>query len=204
VKALLRGEDAGWEGATIRMMHRPGFAPDRPLRVPFLFAVQGPKGVAAARELADGVFGVGTPVRGFGWSALLTFGTVLDDGEDPDSARVLAAAGHGASVLLHSAVEFGRPEIVPGGERWAAAYDDVPAEVRHLALHDGHLEVVNDRDRPFVTGEVLVNGGLALDRAGWRDKLAGLEEAGATEVAYQPAGPDVPRELEAFASVAAG
>lgn len=202
VKALLDGEDAEWEGATVRMLHRAGFAPVRPLRVPFLFGVQGPKGIAAARELADGVFTVGTPVPGFDWSALLTLGTVLDDGEDPGSARVLAAAGHGACLMLHGAVELGRADLMPGGERWAAAYDDVPAGERHLALHDGHMAEVSERDRPFVTGEVLVRGGFALDAAGWRDKLAGMAAAGATEIVYQPAGPDVPRELEAFASAA--
>lgn len=31
-----------------------------------------------------------------------------------------------------------------------------------------------------------------------------LESMGATEVAYQPAGPDIARELEAFASAANG
>jgi 5,10-methylenetetrahydromethanopterin reductase len=31
-----------------------------------------------------------------------------------------------------------------------------------------------------------------------------MAEAGVTEVAYQPAGPDIPRELEAFANAANG
>jgi 5,10-methylenetetrahydromethanopterin reductase len=103
--------------------------------------------------------------------------------------------------MLHWAVEFDQLELVPGGDEWAAAYDTLPVEERHLALHDGHLIAVNDRDRAFVTGPVLAAGGLALSRDGWHEKLAQLEEAGATAVAYQPAGPDVPRELEAFAKV---
>jgi 5,10-methylenetetrahydromethanopterin reductase len=86
------------------------------------------------------------------------------------------------------------------GREWAAAYDDVPAEKRHLALHDRHLVAVNERDRPFVTGDLLVKGGLALSRSEWRDKLAKLEAGGSTEIAYQPAGPDIPHELEAFAA----
>ncbi|MDT7607416.1 MAG: 5,10-methylenetetrahydromethanopterin reductase, partial [Pseudonocardiales bacterium] len=40
--------------------------------------------------------------------------------------------------------------------------------------------------------------------AAMRDKVAGLAEQGATEIAYQPAGPDVPRELEAFAKAVQG
>ena len=35
-------------------------------------------------------------------------------------------------------------------------------------------------------------------------QLARFEADGATEIAYQPAGPDIPRELEAFAKAALG
>jgi len=86
--------------------------------------------------------------------------------------------------------------MVPDGERWAAAYTDVPERERHLALHDRHLIAVNDRDRSFVTGALLAANGLALSRAGWRERLALFEEQGATEIAYQPAGPDIVRENE--------
>jgi 5,10-methylenetetrahydromethanopterin reductase len=204
LRALLRGEQTEWEGAQIRMMQYPGFGAPRPIDIPILVGAQGPKGVAVAREVGDGVFGAAAPVPGFAWSAMLMSGTVLDDGEDPGSERVIAAAGHGASVRLHWAMEFGQTEQLPNGPAWAAAYDDVPDGERHLALHDGHLVLVNERDRPFVTGELLVGAGLALSPAALRDKLARLADAGATEVAYQPAGPDVPRELEAFAKAVRG
>jgi len=61
---------------------------------------------------------------------------------------------------------------------------------------------VNPRDRAFVNGELLAKQGLALDRAGWRAKLAALVAQGVTELAYQPAGPNIPRELEAMAEAA--
>ncbi len=35
-----------------------------------------------------------------------------------------------------------------------------------------------------------------------RARLEHLEQQGVTEVAYQPAGPDIPRELTAFARMA--
>jgi 5,10-methylenetetrahydromethanopterin reductase len=204
LRALLRGEQAEWDGARIQMMQYPGFGPARPIDVPILVAAQGPKGTAVAKELGDGVFGAPEPVAGFDWSAVLLFGTVLEEGEDPGSERAIAAAGHAAGVTLHWCVEFGQVERLPGGPAWAAAYDDVPATQRHLALHDGHLAAVTERDRPFVTGEVLAGAGLALSPAAMRDRLAGLAERGATEIAYQPAGPDVPRELEAFAEAMRG
>ncbi len=204
LRALLRGEEVEWEGGVIKMLHPEGYAAPRPIDVPIVIAAAGPKGIAAARELADGVFGAPMPIAGFDWSVVLTFGTVLEDGEDPGSPRALAAAGHAAPVLFHFALENRRLELVPDGERWAAAYADVPERVRHLALHDRHLISINDRDRPFVTGELLASNGFALGRDAWRERLALLESLGATEVAYQPAGPDIPRELEAFAEVARG
>jgi 5,10-methylenetetrahydromethanopterin reductase len=144
------------------------------------------------------------PIGGFAWSTLLTYGTVLDEGEDPGSARVIAAAGHGGALLMHGAVEFGNVSRVPNGDAWLAAYDDVPAASRHLALHDGHMCGVNEHDRPFVTGELLAGAHRAMDAAGWRDRLAAAAAEGVTAVAYQPAGPDIPRELEAFMAMARG
>jgi 5,10-methylenetetrahydromethanopterin reductase len=204
LRALLAGEAAEWDGALIEMLHRDGFAPPRPIRVPIVIGAGGEKGIAVARRLGDGVFGAPVPIPGFDWSIALSYGTVLEDGEDPGSERSLAAAGHAGGVFMHWAVEHGQPDLVPGAEAWRAAYDDVAAERRHLAMHAGHMVDVNDHDRPFVTGELLAAGGLALDAGGWRERLASLEAHGATEIAYQPAGPDIPRELEAFARVAGG
>jgi 5,10-methylenetetrahydromethanopterin reductase len=101
-------------------------------------------------------------------------------------------------------MENRRLDAVPNGAAWAAAYADVPANARHLALHDRHLIAMNDRDRRFVTGEMLAQNGLALDAAGWRERVALLQSMGATEIAYQPAGPDVPGELERFANAVRG
>ena len=204
LRALLRGDEVEWEGGVMRMLHPKGYGAPRPIDVPFVIAVAGPKGIAAARELGAGVFGGLTAIPGFAWSIKLTVGTVLDDDEDPGAARVLDAAGHGASVGFHFALENRKLDIVPNGGEWAAASSAVPERVRHLALHDQHLIAVNERDRPFVTGEVLVQNGLALSKAGWRERVATLKSQGATEIAYQPAGPNIARELEAFASAVRG
>ena len=206
VKGLLHGDVVEWEGAKIQMIHPEGFGPARPIEVPFLLGAAGPKGMAAAREVGDGVFLAGAaPVGGFSWAAALMFGTVLEDGEDVSSERVLAAGGHGAAVSYHFWSESGRPmDQLPNGPEWERAYADVPADVRHLAVHDRHLVAVNDRDRAILTPEVLTMLGAAFTPGELRDRLAGLEAGGLTEVAYQPAGPDIPRELEAFAEAARG
>jgi 5,10-methylenetetrahydromethanopterin reductase len=191
LRALLAGEQADWEGGVLWMLQPPGYGAPRPIDVPFVIAAAGPKGIAAARELGAGIFGAGMPISGFERSVALTFGTVLADGESPGSARALDAAGHAASVMFHFALENARLDMLPNGREWAAAYAQVPERVRHLALHEGHLVALNDRDRPFVTGETLAQAGLALARDGWRERIALLESVGATEIAYQPAGPDI-------------
>ncbi|MGE0859100.1 MAG: LLM class flavin-dependent oxidoreductase [Gammaproteobacteria bacterium] len=205
LRALLRGEEVEWEGGMMRMLQWPGFGAARPLDLPVVIAAGGPKGLAVARELGQGVF---TPFtaggEGFDWSVALIMGTVLDEGESPGAPRVIDAAGHGAAVMFHYAVEHGLLDSLEGGQAWKAAYDAVPEATRHLALHDGHLVGVNARDRAFVTGDMLSRQGLAASRDAWRERVAALEAAGATELAYQPAGPDIPRELEAFARMVAG
>jgi 5,10-methylenetetrahydromethanopterin reductase len=202
LQALLRGEETQWEGATIKMMHYEGWAPARPIDVPFLVAVQGPKGIAAARAFGKGVITVGDSVPGFAWNATIFSGTVLDDGEDMSSERVLRAAGPMASLAMHMALEFYDPATLPNGEAWAEAYAKVPLELRHLAVHDGHATLVNDIDRPFLTPEVMAKYGKAMDRGAWKDHLAEFEARGVTEVIFQPVD-NVPRELDAFMNMAA-
>lgn len=207
VQALLRGEEVEWDGGIMQMMGPDErFTPTHPIEVAWVVAANGPKGFGVTRDLNAEVMTVLVPNGDFTSSVILDFGTVLGEGEDPDSPRVLDAAGHAAGIVLHWGVEHDvLDQLLPEtGREWAAAYDDVPRDRRHLALHDRHLIAVNDRDRPFVNGEVLVKGGLALTRSEWRDKLTKLEAGGSTEIAYQPAGPDIPGELERFAEMMQG
>lgn len=206
LKALLRGEAVEWEGRMVQMMHPEGFGAARPIEVPLILGTGGPKGAAAAAELADGVF-VTTPQRqpeGSGrWSVVLSFGTVLGDDEDPGSERVMAAAGHGAAVALHAMWERGTDlSMFPGGAEWAAEIAALPEAERHIAVHDRHLIALTERDAKVVSGAMLRQFGGARTVDEWRAHLAALEVAGATEIAYQPAGPDIPGELERFAAAA--
>ena len=204
LQALLRGEVVEWDGAPVQMLHSPGLAPDRPIAVRWVVGAAGRKGLAVARELADGVFG-GVPLRGFAWSIALTYGTVLGEGESAGAERVIDAAGHAAAMYLHYGHEHGGTETILGDEgarAWLAAYADVPEDRRHLEMHRGHLVHVNDRDRAAVDGRLIAHFGLARSAVAWREELDRMAAGGATEVAYQPAGPDIPRELEAFADAA--
>jgi 5,10-methylenetetrahydromethanopterin reductase len=201
LQALLRGDVVIWEDAPIQMLHSPGMSPERPLTVRWLIGAAGPKGVAVAQELGDGVFTAGTPPPpGFDWSVCLVWGTVLEPGESAGSERVLAAAGPAGAVMLHGAYEY---SLLPEEQlsEWLAAYESVVDDHRHLAMHHGHLVHVNQYDAPHVKGDLLTQFGLALAAGGWQKRLTELQEGGVTEIAFQPAGPDIPRELESFAEV---
>jgi 5,10-methylenetetrahydromethanopterin reductase len=209
LKALLAGETGEWEGAKVRMLHLPGFGAKRPVRVPILIGADGPKGLAVAAELGDGVFSAAVPqpdaVKVADWRALLTFGTVLDEGEQPTSARVADAAAPGAVVRYHAAYERGGAALVdtlPGGRGWRDAVEAYPETERHLAIHEGHLVKANPRDEPHVADLIPLTSATALVGTAQQvsERIAGFGAVGVTELVYQPAGSDIERELRAFAA----
>lgn len=211
LKALLAGETAEWDGAKMRMLHPPGFGAPRPIDVPILIGADGPKGLAVAAELGDGVFSAALPqpdaANVADWRALLSFGTVLDEGEDLTSPHVIDAAAPAAVVMYHATYERGGASAVdalPGGQVWREAIEAYPASERHLAIHEGHLVKANPRDEPHVGDLLPFASSMALTGGAEEipDKIAGLAALGVTELVYQPAGSDIERELRAFGSAA--
>ncbi len=203
LRALLRGDKVEVDGAIVQMLHGSEFAPARPIATPIVVAANGPKGIAVARELGDGVMTVGG-TESFEWCAVLAFGTVLDDGEPADSARAFAAAGPAQTVVYHAMYE-GDPSSVdglPGGAEWRRRFEEIPASERHLAVHEDHLVRVTERDRPLLNGDLLKAFTWTGTRDEVRARLDALAAAGATEVLYSPMGPDIARELRTFIAAA--
>jgi 5,10-methylenetetrahydromethanopterin reductase len=206
LRALLAGETVEVDGAMTRMLHGADQAPRRPIRVPVVFGTRGPRGEAVARKEGDGVFST-TPTPGFAWSILLTLGTVMEPGETAASPRVREAAGAGAAVVLHRAYEYRNvPGLdldgLPGGAEWRAGIEAIPEGERHLRTHAGHLTTLNEVDRRVVSGDLIRRVTFTASAYELRSRLAELATRGVTEIAYQPSGPDVPRELTAFARMA--
>jgi 5,10-methylenetetrahydromethanopterin reductase len=209
LKALLAGETGEWDGAKIRMLHLPGFGTTRPINVPILIGADGPKGLAVAAELADGVFSAAVPqpdaVNVADWRALLSFGTVLDEGEELTSPRVVDAVAPGAVVMYHAVYErggAGAVDALPGGRGWRRAVEAHPESERHLAIHEGHLVKANPRDEPYVADLIPLASATGLTGTAEQvsKRVEELAALGVTEVVYQPAGSDIERELGAFAS----
>jgi 5,10-methylenetetrahydromethanopterin reductase len=203
LRALLRGETVVWDGAPIRMLHTEGFVADRPVDVEVLIGADGPKGTAVAERVGDGVFAAGVPnpaAAGRPYS-LLQFGTVLDDGEDLHSERVLERAGHGLAVVFHALYERNGPDAVrglPGGEQWVTAIEAIPPAERHLVTHEGHLVRLTavDEEAVALAADLLPQFTFSGTAEQLRTRVAEYEAGGVTELVYQPAGPDLAGELE--------
>ncbi len=205
LRGLLKGEEVAYGGTYLTMLNPPGFGPARPIDVPILVAASGPKGFAVAKELGNGVFLAGTPngADQFDRASMLMFGTVLRDGETAESAEVVERAGPAVAVMYHALYDAAPESLdnLPGGPEWRTDIEQVPEASRHLAIHDGHLVALTDRDRAAV-GPMISMQTLTAEQV--RERLAGLAAGGVTEIAYQPAASDVAGDLESFIAAANG
>lgn len=207
VQALLRGETIDVEGKAVRMLHWAGQAPARPIEVPWVVAVNGPKGQAVAKELGCGIFTSrprpGTTYEGLPSVTLLAFGTVFEPGETAASPRVMETAGPGVSVGYHALLEQrdARFDGLPNAARFVELVEAGPEDERHLRMHEGHLTELNAIDRQVLTPESLAMATVLGDPTEVRARLQAFEAGGVTEIAFQPMG-DIERELRAFAAAA--
>jgi 5,10-methylenetetrahydromethanopterin reductase len=113
------------------------------------------------------------------------------------------AAGHALAVVYHGVYERSGADAVdqlPGGRLWREAVEAGSPERRHLVVHEGHLARITDRDRVAVHAgiDLLPQVSFTGTAAELRDRVMRFQEAGVTEIAYQPAGDDIPGELKRF------
>jgi 5,10-methylenetetrahydromethanopterin reductase len=216
LRGLLNGEVVDIEGERCQMIHHHRWAVARPITTPLLVSAMGAKGVGIIRELqaagvVDGLMSMGASAdnAGFDRHVQMTAGTVLDDGEKLSDERVKAALGPWYVVRYHGVWQAFPDALAnfPLGAEWRAGVEaERPEGERHLAVHEGHVTDVMSRDR-----EVLDTAGDALATVGWvgsaaevRARAEAAIAAGATEIMYTPAGPDVAREMRAFAAALRG
>ena len=208
VRGLLAGEVVEVDGKPTTMLHASGQGPDRPIEVPWVLGVNGPKGLETAGSLGCGVF-TSRPrpdavYDGIDDVILLAFGTVLEPGEAPDSLRVLNTAGPGVAVAYHAFLEQGdddRLDRLPNAELFRELANAGDKATRHLRIHAGHLTELNGIDRQVLVGEALSVAPLICEDHVLNDRLLRLSQQGITEVAFQPMGA-IERELRAFAEAA--
>jgi 5,10-methylenetetrahydromethanopterin reductase len=199
LRGLLAGRTVTVDGRPVRMLHTDDRAASRPIEVPLWLSVFGPRGNALAGEVADGIIG---PVHPTLPTAMIVSGTVLDPGEDPEARRVREAIGPWRVVAWHEAYATGGAEAVdalPGGRTWRKALQALaPESEHHLLAFEGHVTELTERDRELLAHIDLKT--MVADAPGIGRKLSQLADAGFQEIVYTPSGPDVPRELRAFAA----
>jgi 5,10-methylenetetrahydromethanopterin reductase len=190
VKALLAGEQVEIDGAVAKMLHPPWFAPARPIRVPFLVAANGPKGIDVAAELGDGLLYAGDPTKapaGFSVLKMHTGGMVLGAGETTSSPRVVRASRIALPMQYHLAYEgysSTRVEDLPYGSDWLEALERHPRALRHLVVHDCHTVGLNAHDEAFIDrhpdalSEYIARTVITPEQL--RDRIAVIAMAGAT------------------------
>jgi 5,10-methylenetetrahydromethanopterin reductase len=96
---------------------------------------------------------------------------------------------------------------MPGGSAWLDVIDKFPQRERHLHIHQGHMVEMNDADLAAwrAGGYVSLPSATLTGSADTVGKAVGaMAQAGATELMYEPSGPDIARELDAFLSAVRG
>jgi 5,10-methylenetetrahydromethanopterin reductase len=142
---------------------------------------------------------------------LCPLGTIVDEQEDPAGERVrLAVGAPWAAATYHLVYTSPGADAVrqmPGGTAWLDVIDKFPQRERHLHIHQGHMVEMNDADLAawragghISLPSVTLTG--SADTVG--NAVAAMAQAGGTEVMYEPSGPDIARELEAFLSAVRG
>jgi 5,10-methylenetetrahydromethanopterin reductase len=213
LRGLLDGEVVDIDGHACQMLHLPEWGPARPIESPLWLAPSGPKGMAVADSVnCPGLLLSQPPATPVSRSIPVTMmapGTVLGEGEDHTTPRVVEAAGPWYASMWHAIYELAPEHVasLPGGQDWL---DEVhalrPAGRRHLAVHEGHASAMTARDRHAVS-----LGGPGILEFGWtgtaekiRATAAQAAQMGVTEVAYAPAGPNIVGEMRRFAAAMAG
>ena len=192
-RGLLRGETIEWDGARMRMLHPRGHAAQRPVDVPVIIAALGPKGAEVARELGDGLYiTLALPefAREFSAVSFLFWGTVLEEGEG--TLVVRKRAGKSEDRLEIRLAEVLSDVTHDMGESAALQKDGVERDLNeadHAAWEAGGHAMLEEATMSGTAGQL-------------QERLAGLADHGVTELVFQPCGPDVRRELEAFMATA--
>ena len=205
LRALLRGDEAEVDGAVCKLMSPDGVIAKRPIETPLILAVGGARALAIAGALiadgsADGVMCAGVIPEGVRDAQLLTFGTVLREGEDLESPRVQGAIAPAIAVVYHGAYQAGGAAAVdplPGGPGWRAEVERFSEAVRHLYVHEGHIFELTDRDRRHIHPALGATTFTGTPEQ-LRERAGAYEAQGVAELVYAPMGPDVPGELRAM------
>jgi len=229
VRALLAGERVDYthrgHTAPIELLQRDfGFYALEP-RIPIYVSGFGPKAMALAGELGDGlVFSIprvptvedalrparegaaraGRSLEGF-LTCALTPVIVLEPGEAVASERVVREYGPAILASVHYAYDKwmrtgGEPPafMQPIWKRYCELLEDVPRELRHLRLHDSHYTFVRPDEAQLVTPELVRAVALVGTPDALIERIRDLAAQGLSQLMFLPTVTNQYRLVETF------
>ena len=118
---------------------------------------------------------------------------VLLPGEAPDCEAVLEAVGPLLLSQYHAAWHdyvddpdgfVPPPRLQRGWEQYLAivAARNVPPELQHIDIHEGHGTFVRDDERPLLTKELITAGALVGEADEVVERVRGIAATGVTEL----------------------
>jgi len=116
---------------------------------------------------------------------------VLRPREDSGSPRVQRSLAPFMTNYLHVQVEWGAdllpptPELAETVEAYRKHVAGLPAETRHLTLHEGHLVYARADEVPFLSAELAQAVALIGEPDALIDRIRALEAAGLSHFAFQ-------------------
>ena len=123
----------------------------------------------------------------------LTMIVILEPGEPVDSERVQRQCGAFAMSAVHYSYDqwrnYGRPPSGPAAAVWedyTTLLDEVPDEVRHLRIHEGHCCWVVPEEERFLTQALIEASCLVGTAEQVLEKLQALGEAGLQQMMIIP------------------
>ncbi len=215
IQTLLRGEagihDCEGESHLVQLLHRQHGFIDLDHHIPLTLSAFGPQTLEycgaecdahltwnaspAMLQAARAAIGVGARRAGRDVAKIPSKGifplAVLRPGECAGSARVLKSLGPFITNLLHVMCEWDE-KLLPSDtsiagvvERYRQYVDSLPAERRHLILHEGHLVYTRDDEKSFLTREVAEVAAMIGDPDEVIARIKALEAVGLTHFAFQ-------------------
>ncbi len=215
IQTLLRGDagihEAEGEAHLVQLLHRAQGFIELSHKIPLTLSAFGPQtldycgaecdahltwnispeGLRAARtQIAVGAARQGRDPAKIPSKAIFPL-AVLRPGETSASARVLKSLGPFITNLLHVMCEWdgnllaSDNSITPLVDRYREYVASLPAERRHLILHEGHLVYTRTDEQSFLTPEIAEVAAMVGEPDQVIARIKALEAAGLTHFAFQ-------------------
>jgi alkanesulfonate monooxygenase SsuD/methylene tetrahydromethanopterin reductase-like flavin-dependent oxidoreductase (luciferase family) len=158
----------------------------------------------ALRHVREGAARVGRSLDGFQTCALAPV-AVLEAGEALNSERVVRQYGPAIMASVHYAYDKwmrdgGDPPAFmrPIWTRYCALMENVPADVRHIRLHDSHYTFMRDDEAPLVTPELVRAVAFVGTPGELVERIRHLDHQGLSQLMFLPTVVDQYRLVETF------